>query len=128
VSDRARRPAVWNVAIALTALFVLTLSACSSTSSPTTALPTVTVEVNDGMSFMPDHLTIPVGTTAIRIRNVGSIPHNLDIPTLNAASPTVNGGETVTMIVHARKPGTYPFVCTFHVMNGMVGTLVVRAK
>ena len=114
------------VVTGMVTLSLLTLTACGGGTGSTTAVPTVTVKVNDGMSFMPDHLTIPVGTSEIRIRNVGSIPHNLDIPALDAASPTVNGGQTVTMTVHAPKPGTYPFVCTFHVMDGMVGTLVVR--
>jgi plastocyanin len=112
--------------IALGALSALALTACGGTSGTPMAATTITVTVNDGMTFMPSHLTIPVGTTDIKIRNVGSIPHNLDIPALNAASPTVNGGTTVMMVVHAKKPGSYPFVCTLHVMSGMVGTVVVR--
>jgi plastocyanin len=108
------------------ALSAIVLAACGDTAGSPNAITTVLVTVNDGMSFTPSHLTIPVGTTDIKIRNLGSIPHNLAIPALDAASPTVNGGTTVTMVVHATKPGTYPFVCTFHVMNGMVGTLVVR--
>jgi plastocyanin len=120
--DRMRRIAVAQIIT----LSVLALSACGGASGSSIATPTVTVTVNDGMSFIPNHLSISVGTSDIRIKNVGSIPHNLEIPALDIASPTVNGGQTVTMTVHANKPGTYPFVCTFHVMNGMVGTLVVR--
>jgi plastocyanin len=115
-----------SIAIGIVVLMALLLSACGGPSGSSISGPTETVVVNDGMSFLPDHLTISVGTTTIRIKNVGSIPHNLDIPALHAASPTVDGGQTVTMTVHAKKAGTYPFVCTLHVMNGMVGTLVVR--
>jgi plastocyanin len=54
------------------------------------------------------------------------LPHNFHIPSLHVLSPTVNGGQTVDVTLRLRRPGSYPFVCDFHVMDGMVGTLVVR--
>ena len=116
------------VAMGAVCLSSVAFVACGGPSNVDTVTPTAIVKVNDGMSFIPSTLTIGTGTTNIKIENVGSIPHNLAIPSLNVSSPTVNGGESATVIVHVKKPGRYPFVCTLHVMNGMVGTLVVRAK
>jgi plastocyanin len=106
-------------------LVTIALAGCSASSPSAKAAPTVTVDVNDHLRFVPDHLVLPEGIDAIRIVNVGSIPHNLDIPRLGVHSPTVNGGQTVTVTVDAAKPGTYSFDCDFHIMEGMVGTLVV---
>jgi plastocyanin len=116
------------VTLGLVGLCALALSACAGPSGRRSAAPTVVIKVNDGMSFTPSTVTVGVGTTDLKVENVGSIPHNLAIPDFNVASPTVNGGQTVTVAVHAKRPGRYPFVCTLHVMNGMVGTLVVRAR
>ena len=114
--------------LAMVGLSALALGACGGPSGSRRAAPTVVVKVNDGMSFIPSTVTVSVGTTDLKIENVGSIPHNLSIPDFNLTSPTVNGGQTVTVAVHAKAPGRFPFVCTLHVMNGMVGTLVVRAR
>jgi plastocyanin len=114
------------IAMGVVSLSATTIAACGGPTNVGPTPPTAIVKVNDGMSFIPSTLTIGTGNTDIKIDNVGSIPHNLSIPTLNVSSPTVNGGQTVTVVVHVRKPGRYPFVCTLHVMNGMVGTLVVR--
>jgi plastocyanin len=127
VKGSVRRRAWRIVPVAMIIPSALALAACGGSSTSGGATPTAIVKVNDGMSFIPSTLTIAVGTTDLKIENVGSIPHNLAIPALNISSPTVNGGETVTVAVHAKTPGRYPFVCTLHVMNGMVGTLVVRA-
>jgi plastocyanin len=123
-----RRLARRAAATGIVSLSLLALAACGGPAKDDATSPTAIVKVNDGMSFIPSTLTIAPGTTDIKIENVGSIPHNLAIPSLNVSSPTVNGGQTVTVAVHVMKPGRYPFVCTLHVMNGMVGTLVVRAK
>jgi plastocyanin len=120
-----RRWTGW-IALPLAAVAAVALAGCSSTPRSAGAVPTITVDVNDHLRFVPSHLVLPQGTDAIRIVNVGSIPHNLDIPQLGVHSPTVNGHQTITVTVHADKPGSYSFDCDFHVMEGMVGTLVVQ--
>jgi plastocyanin len=93
---------------------------------PGPSVPTFTIDMNDQLRFVPDHLVVPVGTDDLKLVNVGSLPHNLHIPALGVLSPTVEGGHTLVVTVHATKPGSYSFDCDIHVMDGMVGTLVVR--
>ncbi len=82
--------------------------------------------MNDQLRFVPDRIVVPIGTDELKLVNVGSVPHNLDIPALDVVSPTVPGGQSTTVTVHATKAGSYTFDCDFHVMDGMVGTLVVK--
>jgi plastocyanin len=82
--------------------------------------------MNDQLRFVPDRVVVPVGTDALKLVNVGSLPHNLHIPALGVLSPTVDGGQTLIITIHAKKAGSYYFDCDIHVMDGMVGTLVVR--
>jgi plastocyanin len=89
--------------------------------------PVVTVQVNDQMRFVPSRLVVPLGRVTIRIRNVGTIPHDLDIPALHDESATVAGGQTAYMTIDTTAAKSYYFDCDFHVEEGMVGTLVVKS-
>jgi plastocyanin len=86
----------------------------------------VSIVVNDQLKFVPDRIVVHPGTVVLKIHDVGAIPHNIDIPSLHVVSPLVHSGGTIDVIVNASRPGSYPFVCDLHVMDGMTGTLVVR--
>jgi len=86
----------------------------------------VSIVVNDQLKFVPDRIVVHPGTVVLKIHDVGAIPHNIDIPSLHVVSPLVHSGGTIDVTVNAPKPGSYPFVCDLHVMDGMTGTLVVR--
>jgi plastocyanin len=89
-------------------------------------VPTFTIDMNDQLRFVPDRVVVPAGTDDLKLVNVGSLPHNLHIPSLGVDSPTVPGGQSAIVTIHVTKAGSYPFDCDIHVMDGMVGTLVVR--
>ena len=95
----------------------------ASQSSP--AVQRVTIDVNDSMLFVPSRIDVHPGRVTITLRDVGIVAHDLDIPSLHAVSPTVYGGKTVTMAFQVNTPGTYAFICDFHLTEGMVGTLIV---
>jgi plastocyanin len=100
---------------------------CAANASPShSSLPTFTIKMNDQLRFVPARVVVPRGTDALKLVNVGSIPHNLDIPALGVLSPSIPGGQSVTVTIHATKAGSYAFDCDVHAMDGMVGTLVVR--
>jgi plastocyanin len=123
----------WRVRAAVAAMALVGLGAgCggSSHGDPVAAearVQHVTVDVNDAMRFVPNQFNVVPGTVQISLVNVGSVPHNMDFPTLHQTSATVYGHHRVTMTVTVRQPGTYAFVCDFHVAEGMVGSMVVTA-
>ena len=113
---------------ALSLLAVVGASCAAGTTHTPKAVPTFTIDMNDQLRFVPDRVVVPVGNDDLKLVNVGSVPHNLHIPALGVLSPDVAGGQTAVVTIHVKKPGSYSFDCDFHVMDGMVGTLVVRAS
>ena len=74
--------------------------------------------------FNPTTITVAKGA-ALTVSNVGSAPHTFTV--LNTTIDVVNAtGQTQTVTI-TLKPGSYPFICRFHVNLGMKGTLVVTA-
>jgi hypothetical protein len=76
-------------------------------------------------SFTPRVVTAHTGDR-LTISNVSAVsPHTFTIASKGidvVNSPGQSQSITITM-----KPGSYPFVCTFHQALGMTGTLVVSA-
>lgn len=126
--------------VALGLLLSLALGACSSSGSSTPApatpagsLPatspaaaggaTLQQGTNDQLIFSPTTLTVKQGI-AVTVSNVStSTPHTFTV-TGKGIDITNNGGQSQLVTINL-PPGTYPFICRFHVAEGMKGTLVV---
>jgi plastocyanin len=88
--------------------------------SPATA--TVTQGAGGQLAFSPATLTVKQGDT-IEIDDVASIPHTFTID--GQSIDVVNQGGQKQTVTIGLAPGTYPFICRFHVSLGMKGTLTV---
>jgi plastocyanin len=84
-------------------------------------------------SFAPSSLTIKAGTT-VQWTNNGTLAHTTtsdaavwDSGSLGAPGTGEYGGGTAGAEYQFRfnSPGTYPYHCTFHVQQGMRGTITV---
>jgi plastocyanin len=133
---------------ALRALFVAillgaTLAACSSNSSSSTPSPsqnppattaagaptpitgkdTLQQGVNDQLVFTPADISVKSGATLTVTNASSSTAHTFTV-TGQTIDITNEGGQSQQVKIDL-KPGTYPFICTFHVSEGMKGTLTV---
>ncbi|HWB66588.1 MAG TPA: cupredoxin domain-containing protein [Mycobacteriales bacterium] len=89
----------------------------------------VSIDATDMLRFAPMRITAAPGTLTITLHDTGSYPHNIDFPSLHVRSGDVNGDPgsmSTTVTLHLRKPGRYPFKCTYHSTAGMTGVLIVR--
>lgn len=91
------------------------------TATPTTAPPlplSASVTIEDDVRFVPNRLTIPVGST-INFAWAGAEMHNVAIPALGAASAPGKTGEFSYTFTAA---GTYQWLCEIHrtTMKGLV--------
>jgi plastocyanin len=85
---------------------------------------TVSLDMKDDLTFVPNVVDAKVGSLTISIENAGQIPHNLVFSDRSVgATGTIKGHSTGTLSVSLKKAGTYTFVCTFH--SGMDGKVVV---
>jgi len=81
------------------------------------------VAETDELKFQPSSATVKVGDV-VQWTNTGNSVHsvtfdNQQVPSLD----TQNGGEKYE--VKFLKPGTYHYICTYHVTSGMTGTITV---
>ena len=81
--------------------------------------------------FMPRTVTVRVGDT-VEWRNTGGIAHSVEFvgeapPEGTASSESGIMAPAETYSYTFKVPGTYTYVCRFHVINGMVGKIVVVA-
>ncbi|MBF0614975.1 MAG: plastocyanin [Magnetococcales bacterium] len=100
-------------------------SASASTSASASAAPTEATVTIEKMTFHPNSLTIPTGTTVTWKNNEnGATYHAIasDQPEL-FQSPDFFPGETWKFTF--TQPGTYPYHCTPHA-NRMKGTIIVK--
>ena len=119
-----------TVCAAIALVAAPTLGACSSDSSGAkhSGAQAVTVHVTDKLRFDPATVHVHVGTVRLTLVDDGSYPHNLVASELHSRLATVSGNpgeQTTTMVLHFTKPGSYPFVCSYHVDAGMRGEFVV---
>lgn len=89
------------------------------------ASDSLTVSAVD-FAFEPSELEAEAGTVSIDLVNDGESPHALEIEGVDAASATIEPGETATLDVEL-EDGTYEIFCPVdgHRDLGMVGTLTV---
>ncbi|MDP9231856.1 MAG: cupredoxin domain-containing protein [Actinomycetota bacterium] len=126
-------------AVALSAALSVLMAGCSSSSTPAATSPPATgnattspsasagatIEQGAGgaLVFSPTTLTVPQGQT-ITISNVSpSTTHTFTV-TGQTIDLTNQGGQSQQLTIDL-PPGTYPFICRFHVSQGMKGTLIV---
>jgi plastocyanin len=110
--------------LVVVAVFATLAVACSKQAS---ARPVGTVSIREGpgngFTFAPSTVTVHRGQT-ITVDNVSQVPHTFTV-TGHGIDVETQPGQTSTVTIDL-PPGTYPFICRFHVSLGMKGTLVVR--
>jgi cytochrome c oxidase subunit II len=83
----------------------------------------VSVSETDGLVFAPVNATAHVGDV-IEWTNTGNALHNVTFDSNKVpTSDTMNGGDKFEL--KFTQPGTYHYVCTFHVAAGMKGTITI---
>jgi plastocyanin len=111
-------------AVAVIAVFGMLAASCSKQASARTA-GTVTLQEGpgNGYTFAPSTVTVN-RDQLITVDNVSQIPHTFTV-TGHGIDVETQSGKTSQITIDL-PPGTYPFICRFHVLLGMKGTLVVR--
>jgi len=61
--------------------------------------------------------------TQLPIENTATLDHTFTVMGTDIDVVTMGGQSAQAMV--DLKPGTYPFICRFHVSSGMKGTLIV---
>jgi plastocyanin len=121
---RARRGA--KALMGLTAIVVLLGAACSKSPSISAGgSPNAGATVQQGAGgfvFAPSTLTVKKGQS-LTVKNVGSASHTFTI-TGKGIDVVNSPGQSQDVTINLA-PGTYPFICRFHVNLGMKGTLTV---
>lgn len=99
----------------------------SATASTENGVQQVTLVVNDNFRFDPSTITVHQGTVKVTLVHKGKgAPHDFSVNNVPADHvPLVSAGQTISSTFTTPSPGTYQFVCTLHVAQGMTGTLVV---
>jgi len=99
----------------------------SATASVENGVQQVTLVVNDTFRFDPSTITVHPGKVTITLVHKGSgAPHDFSVDGAPADHvPLVHAGSTESQTFTTPAPGTYRFVCTLHLAQGMTGTLVV---
>ena len=90
----------------------------------TTLAPNTIQQGAGGFRFSPSTLTVKTGTT-ITITNAGTASHTFTIT--GKGIDVVNSSGQSQQVTISLAPGTYQFICRFHVQFGMKGTLTVTA-
>lgn len=83
------------------------------------------VEMGDDF-FAPDEITVTVGATVTWQINQGENNHDVvsNEGLFRSNSPMTRGVDMFTFTFN--KPGEYPYVCSYHIPQGMVGKVVVK--
>ena len=126
-------------AILLALLLGATLAACSNnstpaaTSNPPASTPasapaatggdTLQQGVDDQLVFTPADISVKHGSTLTVTNASASTTHTFTV-TGQKIDITNQGGQSQQVKINL-PPGTYPFICTIHVSEGMKGTLTV---
>ncbi|MGH2462150.1 MAG: cytochrome c oxidase subunit II [Candidatus Limnocylindria bacterium] len=109
-------------------------TAASATPTPAASVPPnlQVVELTaDNIEFSVDQLQIPAGERfIIRFTNAEGVDHNVSIydgdTTLFTGAKVTGPDVTVDYLVPALEPGGYTFICDFHPIQAMTGTLTVN--
>jgi plastocyanin len=128
--------------VGIAALVALVGAACGKSSSPSTnptqapatSPPATSTSTSaggatvqqgaGGLVFSPVTLTVKKGAS-ISVTNVGSASHTFTIT--GKGIDVVNSPGQSQSVAIDLAPGTYEFICRFHVSLGMKGTLTVTS-
>ena len=124
------------VSLTLSVVAVLVFTSCGGATSPYGGgggggggggcTPTTTKVCMNALSFGPSTLTITAGTT-VTWQNGSVATHTVTSDagsSLTYDSGNVGPGGTFSQTFNTA--GTYNYHCTFHVANGMTGTITVQ--
>ncbi len=130
-----------RAATLLAALAFVSLAGCSNrkaspnreghpgaaTASVVGGVQQITLTVGNGFRFNPSTITVHQGTVKVTLVHKGTgAPHDFSVTGFPADNvPLARGGATTSATFTTPSPGSYKFVCTIHVAQGMTGTLVV---
>lgn len=91
--------------------------------------PAAVIVISDAPSeFMPGTVKVRVGDT-VQWRNTGGIAHSVDfvgqvLPEGTASSPSGLMAPNKSYSFTFKAPGSYAYICRFHVINGMIGKII----
>ena len=90
------------------------------------AATVIEVSMKD-FSFTPAMVEVPSSGATIRLRNDGSVAHNMKVPSLGLTSDLVQPGEAKDFRIPATAAGDYDLMCDQpgHADSGMKGMLMV---
>jgi plastocyanin len=84
----------------------------------------ITLDASE-FAFSPTCIEAAAGETLeVTVTNGGSALHNLSVESLGV-DEDVRAGETITVEVTLPDSGSVPFICKYHVANGMQGAFVI---
>jgi plastocyanin len=93
----------------------------------------VTLRTQDDFVFTPDRFTVAPGEVRLTLVNAAEeMTHNLEFDDGAGPEPIGAGidylapGQEMTIDFTVAAPGDHPFSCTFHTVQGQVGTMTVR--
>ena len=92
--------------------------------------PAAVIVISDSPGeFMPGTVKVRVGDT-VQWRNTGGIAHSVEfvgetLPEGTASSESGLMGPEKSYSFTFKAPGSYAYICRFHVINGMIGKIVV---
>ncbi|HVA80684.1 MAG TPA: plastocyanin/azurin family copper-binding protein [Candidatus Binataceae bacterium] len=118
-------------AVAVTLAIMACHSGVSSTVAPQDAAakgPTLVVVSDRPAEFEPRKVKIKTGQS-VRWENTGGIAHSVEFmgdsatPGTSPNGAVLQPGESYTRVFTS--PGTYNYVCRFHIITGMIGKVVV---
>ncbi|MCI0632590.1 MAG: cupredoxin domain-containing protein [Actinobacteria bacterium] len=85
----------------------------------------ITLDANE-FAFSPTCVDVGGGESLeVTVTNSGSALHNLSVESLGI-DEDVQAGQTITVEVTLPESGAVPFVCKYHVANGMQGAFLTE--
>jgi plastocyanin len=100
----------------------------TATASEVNGIQRVTLLVGNDYRFHPSTVYVHPGRVQVTLKNTGTgAPHDFQVskfPT-DYVGEVQQPGQTQSSTFTTPSPGRYQFVCTIHVRQGMVGTMIV---
>jgi plastocyanin len=102
----------------------------SATASPVGGIAQITISAGDDYRFHPSTITVHPGRLKVVLTHTGSgAPHNWQLPGRAADDvPLTSAGQTNSVTFETPAPGKYRFICSIHVTQGQIGTLIVTKQ
>jgi manganese oxidase len=114
--------------VALTALCVSLFSLRDDGAAASAGAASNVVEVTlSEFHVQPAMIEVPSGPAVLRVTNVGTMVHNLSVPSLGVKTPDIQPGASVDLDIGSPADGSYDVLCEIvgHAANGMTAMLMV---